>query len=283
MLSIIISTYQPKYYDALVKNISETIGFGFIFEIIQIENPGLMSIAEAYNLGITKAEHQNLLFLHEDVLFHTHDWGEKLLYELNVPDTGVLGVAGSDYVPIAPCSWTVVSTINRNYYHLYQGDKTGKGKKLNSNITQKKEVFAVDGVFLAVKKSIAKQMLFDVSISGFHGYDLDFSLRVSRKFRNFVMANILVEHFSAGNVNKNWFQTNIKIRKKLGNNFQKQKVSTIERETYQDFLQNYFKYFPFSFFDLLRIFRYYPWFAVSFYSNFKIINYLRYILTKNKI
>ena len=49
MLSIIISSYQDKFYSALEQNIAETIGIPH--EIIKIDNPNLMGICEAYNKG----------------------------------------------------------------------------------------------------------------------------------------------------------------------------------------------------------------------------------------
>ena len=72
MLSIIISSYQPEFYLALEKNIAESIGIPY--EIMKIDNPGIMGICEAYNRGAEKAQYDFLLFLHEDVLFETQDW-----------------------------------------------------------------------------------------------------------------------------------------------------------------------------------------------------------------
>ncbi|HBR11511.1 MAG TPA: hypothetical protein DD740_04740 [Chryseobacterium sp.] len=73
MLSIIISSYQPDYFAALEKNIAETCGIPY--EIVKIDNPGVMGICEAYNKGAALAQYENLLFLHEDVEFETKDWG----------------------------------------------------------------------------------------------------------------------------------------------------------------------------------------------------------------
>ena len=65
MLSIIISSYQPHYYTALEKNIAATCGVEY--ELIKIDNPGLMGLCQAYNKGAEKAKYEYLLFLHEDV------------------------------------------------------------------------------------------------------------------------------------------------------------------------------------------------------------------------
>ena len=105
MLSIIISSYQESLYSALEKNIAQTIGISY--EIIKIYNPNKMGICEAYNIGASKAKYDFLLFIHEDILFHTKNWGELLINHLNKENTGVIGIAGSNYVPRTPSSWSV--------------------------------------------------------------------------------------------------------------------------------------------------------------------------------
>ena len=103
MLSIIISSYQPHYYIALEKNIADTIGIPY--EIIKIDNPRIMGICEAYNRGAEKAQYDFLLFLHEDVLFETQDWGKELIELLNLENCGAIGVAGTDYYGYVPYQW----------------------------------------------------------------------------------------------------------------------------------------------------------------------------------
>ena len=105
MISIIISSYQDKFYSALEKNIAETIGIPY--EIIKIVNPNLMGICEAYNKGASMAKYNYLLFLHEDVIFHTKEWGQKLVSHLEKENVGVIGIAGSNYVPRFPIGWHV--------------------------------------------------------------------------------------------------------------------------------------------------------------------------------
>ena len=44
MLSIIVSSYQPKLFQELQKNIEATIG-NIIYEVVQVWNPNKMSIS----------------------------------------------------------------------------------------------------------------------------------------------------------------------------------------------------------------------------------------------
>ena len=122
MLSIIISSYQPHYYQALEKNIAETIGIPY--EVIKVDNPGKMGICEAYNHGAQKAQYDYLLFLHEDVLFETQNWGKELIELLNLENCGVIGVAGTDYYGYVPYQWA----NRKSKIHIIQSNKQ-KNKK----------------------------------------------------------------------------------------------------------------------------------------------------------
>ena len=285
MLSIVISSYQQHYYEQLVKNISETIGEDFRYEIIQIWNPNTMSITKAYNLGAEKAQFENLLFLHEDLVFHTKDWGEKLIKHFSVPNVGILGLAGSNYVPAAPSSWTV--TEQYNFINILQGNKDNQ-KVVLLNKTQENinPVFAVDGVFLAIKKEVYNQFKFDENITGFHGYDLDFSLRVSQKRQNFIIDDILVEHFSKGNPDKKWFDTNILIKQKLGADFQKQKDRDTEKKIFLSFLHEYFRHYPVTIKNIGFTLQFFPMKSLTFKDYFSIAkkygSYIKYSSQINK-
>lgn len=284
MLSIIISSYQKYYFDQLTENIRETIGEDFLYEIIQMWNPNVMSITEAYNSGAEKARYENLLFLHEDLIFYTQNWGYKLLEHLQKENSGIVGVAGSSYVPCAPSSWTVAEKYNSVY--ILQGNKENT-EFFHINLTEKNrtKVFAVDGVFMAIRKENYNKFRFDENLKGFHGYDLDFSLRVARKLQNFVINDILIKHFSGGNPDKKWLDANINIRKKLGSDFKHQTDHEVEKEVFLGFLYNYFKYYPVNRKNILFTLRFYPK-KLNFKDHLEILkkyyHYIRYSGNINK-
>ena len=130
MLSIIISSYQPTFFNALKENIGETCGIPF--EVIKIENNGQMGICEAYNRGAEKAQYDNLLFLHEDVLFHTKNWGNTLINLLKKGNTGTVGLAGSNYVPYAPSTW--------NNFPIYSFNNIIQSNKLKTQSINHEDV-----------------------------------------------------------------------------------------------------------------------------------------------
>ncbi|MCL8536464.1 glycosyltransferase [Chryseobacterium gallinarum] len=284
MLSIIVSSYQKKYYDQLVKNISETIGDGFQYEIIQIWNPGLMSITKAYNTGAEKAKYENLLFLHEDLIFQTKNWGIKLIEHLSQSDTGILGVAGSSYVPSAPSSWTVSDQYN--FVNILQGNKENTEYIHLQTTKHTTKVIAVDGVFLSITKEHYHTIKFNESLDGFHGYDLDFSLRASRHYQNYIIDDILIQHFSNGNLDKKWLDANIKVRQNLGADFIKKTDSCAEKKAFLSFLYKYFQHYPVSKKNIFFTLGFYPWKRLSIKDHFLIakryFNYIRYASDINK-
>lgn len=283
MLSIIISSYQPAYYEALVKNIQDTIGDGFIYEIIQIWNPNLMSITKAYNSGAEKSQYENLLFLHEDLIFHTENWGSKLIKHLQNSKTGIVGIAGSSYVPFAPSSWTVDEKYNS--VNILQGNKKGTSfEHIKKNIKPQTPVFAVDGVFMAISKAHFSLIKFDESLGGFHGYDLDFSLRSSQIFQNVLADDILICHFSSGNLGKEWLDANIKIKQRKIGKFQYKNDSSTEKTVFLGFLYRYFSFYPVNIKNILFTVRFFPFKRLNFTDRIEILKkYLNYIIHKNNL
>lgn len=285
MLSIIISSYQHKYFNQIIKNIHETIGDGFEYEIIQIWNPNVMSITEAYTQGAEKSKFNNYLFLHEDLIFKTKNWGEKLQAHLDYSHTGIIGIAGSSYVPTAPSSWTVAEKYN--FVNILQGNKQNdEFIKICSVKEYRTKVFAVDGVFLAIRKEYYNEIKFDENLKGFHAYDLDFSLRVSKKFQNYVVNDILIQHFSSGNLDDAWLNANIRIREKVGSKFQENFDSETERDTFIGFLYKYFSYYPVTLQNIFFTLKFYPSKRLYF-GDQKIIlkkyfHYLKYSSSINK-
>jgi hypothetical protein len=90
-------------------------------------------------------------------------------------------------------------------------------------------------VFYGNQEKNYNEFRFDENLKGFHGYDLDFSLRVSRKFQNYIINDILIKHFSGGNLDKKWLDTNIKVKEKLGSDFKHRIDSDVEKEVFQGF------------------------------------------------
>ena len=252
MLSIIISSYQPHYFTALEKNIAETCGI--TYEIIKIDNPGLMGICEAYNKGAAKAKFENLLFLHEDVVFHNNYWGRLLIRHLLEKTTGVVGFAGSSYIPNVPLVYW--DQKDYKYHHLIQ---MLTSETITYELKEKKQVFALDGFFLACRKEVYNENKFNESIRGFHGYDIEFTLHTSRNYNNYVINDFFVEHLSIGSLTKSWYRSLIKVRNFYTIPKQQKSDRKIEFEQYVNMIY-YLKKYSFTkievFFYIVKFFNY---------------------------
>ena len=276
MLSIIISSYQPDYFTALEKNIAETCGVPY--EIIKVDNPGIMGICEAYNRGAEKAKYDNMLFLHEDVLFETNDWGHILLEKLQISNVGVVGVAGSNYYGYIPSGcW------NPTYFkHINQFEHDSFTLYDKSNFKNKTEkVKVVDGVFLACLKRIYEEIMFNDKIKGYHGYDLIFTLSASEKFQNYVTSEILIKHYSLGNISKEWLQNIIQVRKIIPAYKKNRYIRSIEMKNFYRLIElvdayesNYFK-------KIYTILTYCNINVLGLYNVLKILNRLRFLRFRN--
>ncbi len=254
MLSIIISSYQQGFYENLVKNIAETIG-EIGYEIIQIKNPKIMGICEAYNHGGAKATSDYLLFIHEDIEFLTPNWGDKLLAHLKNDQTGVIGIAGSTYKSNYPTSWSVVEECRR--LNIVQRRRTGQwmAEILNPRDELKSKVACLDGVFLAVPKAVWEKNKFDEKrYQGFHGYDIDFSLSISSQMDAYVVYDILVKHYSAGNQSADWMQNAMIV----SNKWKSHLPYSIEKISKQEFN--------------IRIYKSFDWFV----NKMKTLGYSRF-------
>jgi glycosyltransferase involved in cell wall biosynthesis len=212
MISIIVCSLNPSLNGALLENIRNTVGVPY--EVICVDNSaGKYSIFEAYNYGASRATSDLLCFMHEDILFHTGDWGRIVAGKLADKEVGVIGVAGAVYKSASPSPWWISDLEDQTAYqrfNLLQHFSTGI-KRQNARGTDEDlwdEVVVLDGVWLCCRKDIWLETPFDSQkYNGFHFYDLDFSLAVhTRGFRNFVSREILLEHFSAGNMDKNWIR-----------------------------------------------------------------------------
>jgi len=217
MISIIICSVNKVLLKQLELNIAISIGLNH--EIIMIDNTNANDgICAVYNKAAKAAQYPVLLFLHEDVLFNTQNWGPLILKHFANPVVGMIGLAGGDTKGIVPSSWSVVSRSKEmNLIQHHRGCTIGKHifSSHGGGGEVAKKVVMLDGFFLCVRRSFLNEFKFDeVNLKGFHGYDIDYSLQVFTKFEVRVVFDILVHHFSLGMLNKNWIESTITINKK---------------------------------------------------------------------
>lgn len=211
MISIIICSRTKEINQKLTYNIEQTIGCDY--ELIVIDNSeNTYSIFEAYNFGIKKSKGNYWCFIHDDILFHSKNWGKVALTIFQKDkNIGLIGVAGAKIKTKIPSAWwdcpeemrviNIIQHIPKKYkenwnYGFENEDST--------------EVVVIDGVFMLGRKDNAIE--FDERLTGFHNYDLNLCLEyINNGYKIIVTSEILLEHLSMGTLNKSWYNSTIKI------------------------------------------------------------------------
>src|SRR5690606_169983 len=156
-----------------VRNIKATIG-ELPYEIIKVDNPGTMGICQAYNQGAQQAKFPYLVFSHEDIAFHTNDWGNIITEIFNQdPTIGLVGCTGGTYKSYQNTGWAVdpkytsrfmigthhgLSHLCKTYNGIATSYKLDSEMEIPPNFRAdeiiNEEVLLLDGMFLVTKKEI---------------------------------------------------------------------------------------------------------------------------------
>ncbi len=211
MISFIICSINNDYLNRLITSIKDTVQIDF--ELLVIDNKKeQLSISEAYNKCARNAKFQYLVFVHEDVEFLNFNWGLSLINILDNKKVGIVGVAGSTYLPSVPSGWYLpIEDFNKVYIH--QGFKyIAKPVRIDDQGDDLTSVFLVDGVFLAMRKDVFHQFPFNEQIVGFHAYDVDICQRISTKYCNVFTKQIQILHHSEGKVNQSYFDALLQFK-----------------------------------------------------------------------
>ena len=214
MITIGYSTREskPEFIEYLKKN----SGFKKI-DVIEKINNGDKSLAQTYNEILSEAKTDIVVLCHDDIYFDTSSWYHKLVKHFDKSDFGIIGMAGTTYMPASGQWWEdrrkMIGIVN----HESEGKKwTSKyADDLNNNI---KQTVIVDGLFIAIHKKRIKHNFIE-DFKGFHFYDIPFC------FENHisgvkvgVITNIRITHKSIGQTNEQWEKNRILFSEKYKDN-----------------------------------------------------------------
>lgn len=213
MISLIICSRFKQISSVLVNNIKDTIGCDY--ELLVVDNSeSKYSIFEAYNIGIEKSNFPFLCFFHEDLSFHTLNWGIHIvqLFERD-NKIGLIGIAGAKTKTRMPSAWWNCPEDHKVIYlNQYFNDQKIElwNCGFNDNIVE--EVAVIDGVFMAGRK--IDTIKFSTNLKGFHNYDLNLSIEYAlHNFKIMVTNSILISHFSLGKIDVSWINSTIQFDK----------------------------------------------------------------------
>lgn len=222
MLSIIICSVSPELLQQVSSNIHDTVGVEH--EIIAIDNRvKKWPIARVYNEGARQAQYPYLFFVHEDVMFHSQDWGGFIEQKLKEPDCGAIGFAGSEIKLKCYSGWIQHPRWMHACY--YQREENGISRFSAVNVDLEHpfaEVVTIDGLGMFVRQDVWSRYPFDEKmLTGFHCYDLDFSLQIAagKQYKNYVCSSpkVLIEHFSLGTYSRGWCLETIRMHEEKWN------------------------------------------------------------------
>lgn len=218
MISIIVSSIDPAKSLDFRRNIAQTIGVDYEL-FIHDNRETKWGLCKLYNHYAAQSHFDILCFMHEDILFHTSDWGmEVIRFFGSHPQAGVLGFAGSIIKTEYTTGWGSYRDTTRE--HVIQHFSNGKIRKLyaNPNKEDYSPVVLIDGLAMITTKAVWHEHPFDeVIFQRFHSYDLDFSMQVAENYTNYVCHTIDVEHFSNGSYSSEWFTESKKFTTKVQN------------------------------------------------------------------
>jgi glycosyltransferase involved in cell wall biosynthesis len=218
MISIIVCSRTDPSFDLHSRNIAKTIGT--MHEYIKIDNrTNAFNLCSAYNEGVKNASGDILVFVHEDVFFMEGGWGNVLHNKFQDSSTGLVGVAGTQYLFDDTPGWVAAGRpfIKGQVVHELEN-----GNIYNLTVfsweKEDTQVVAVDGLFFAIRKSLFNNISFDdKTFNGFHFYDLDICMQVRRTHRLIVTHDILIKHQSGGSFDEIWKEYAFRFLQKYKN------------------------------------------------------------------
>ncbi len=191
----------PSYQDNVLKKASGK--HNIIFR--EFINNGTHSLTQAYNIGLSEASCDIIVFAHDDIIL-SKNWDDFLVEDINNTEYGIIGVAGTTNISERGIWWENRQNLSGIVDHQKQDN--GKIKKWSSRFSVEKpyvmDVKVVDGVFFAVHKKRIKTG-FNEDFSGFHFYDLSFCMEnFIQGVKIGVTTSFRVTHKSIGELNTKW-------------------------------------------------------------------------------
>lgn len=218
MISIIICSRNKTLLNTVSESVKNTIGVPY--EIIAIDNSeGKYGICKAYNLGAAQAKYDIFCFMHEDITFETQNWGQNVVKHLKDERVGLIGVMGAYPMLIVPFYSDLKTESNIIFVDVDTNVHTLSNETMSPDDNALiKETLGVDGTLMITRRNVFNEFKFDdITLTAFHGYDVDFSVQVQSKYKVCVVFDVLLKHYFRGGPNKSYVIEMLKLTKKWKN------------------------------------------------------------------
>ena len=198
-ISIIVCSNDDTGFAAMVASYRSALA-GWPHEVVRIRKAS--SLAEGYTRGAAAATGQVVIFTHDDVELLAADFGDRLADHLAECD--ILGVAGATRAT-GP-TWSFAGWPFLHGLIIYPQGAGYRVAVYSKTVPLACGIRVMDGVFLAMRRDIALAVGWDMeTCDGFHGYDVDFTLRAAQRgLRLAVASDLGLVHRSYGSFDENW-------------------------------------------------------------------------------
>ncbi len=206
MIKFVIARYENDGFEQFFN----TSVFKQNHEIVHITNEHLTdnnipnSIFQKYNMGLEYYRNKDLqdndiiVFCHADVKILDPEYDTKLEYAFSRLNVDIAGVIGAIELHETAGWWLSDQSLHRG--HLIQWTNETENYHMKRTIGNFTNMVVVDGLFMAVRGSLARKQNFDVTTfpNSYDFYDYDYCLGAKANGSNIAVLDLLVEHKSAG-------------------------------------------------------------------------------------
>jgi len=221
MISVIVCSETGDSYHK--KHVDATIGVDHEYIMVDNTEDQFPSLCAAYNEGVSRAQGDICLFVHEDVFMIGENWGYPIETLFEDETIGLVGVVGTQYLfgPEKATSywWGLAGhpylqgwvVMHRDNFPNFTDEQLPPGEFLLLRIWEKPavvDVVAADGLFFAIRSELFDGVntcllphrdpirFDDKTFDGWHFYDLDISMQVRQTHRLVVTPDVLTMHCS---------------------------------------------------------------------------------------
>lgn len=192
-------------------------------EILAYASAG--SIFRSYNLLLDlvagRDDLEALVLLHQDTEIVDPEFCHKVREALRNPDVGLVGCAGA--VGVRSIAYWDGAVTWGSFTQRYKEHGGGEVPALTWNeddippYARTGEVDALDGFLMALSPWAVRELRFDESLGGFHGYDFDICLQARAKGKKVITENLRVIHHHSLQLLKEpetWMQAHARVAEK---------------------------------------------------------------------
>ena len=207
---VIFSSHRSEEQNQdFINHVKATIGVKH--KTVCYPNFNQFSLPQVYNQAIKEQAEKDCVFVmcHNDIWFKTINWGKILLAKYNNSDYGIIGIAGSTFVPDTGRWWD-----DRSKMYGIVGHKNAVKEwvsEFSNEIRGIQPVVMIDGLFMSLDPDkIVKP--FNENYEKFHFYDMPFCIDNYLEGVDVgVISQIRVLHESVGEVDAEWEANRLKF------------------------------------------------------------------------